>query len=428
MSSFSTTASQPHLPLYIDVLGSGAVACTLAGYLKVNSTFTSSLSTDLPIPFPPVTLLTRHDNPSIDVELTHGLSDDIKSPLNFNVDCCKSLSSNYQTYVRNQTDDNPHHRFVICTTKAYDAVSAIKDLLLEGSDNDGGNDGDGDKVNVVKNYNSMIHLVIISNGSLAIYDELCRSPLMSIKNYRCLNSISLVSTTLGSYLTTSTNNDKTLNKTVTNVSPGLTIIPSKPMITMSDEAHYQPPLHALKSLLSPSAVSILSRDEMYISLWEKLGVNSIINPLSVIKRCVNGEVLKPEVGTRSGKGGGIEVEGKIVDVDKLIGDIVTVGRWDLKSREPKSGESCTTSSTGKEFTIPSLRKLVDNVIVRTKLNRSSMLQDLEKGATRTEIEYFNGFIIDKRKEMMDGCDDLPKGEEEEWGEEIKILYNKVKER
>ena len=97
------------------------------------------------------------------------------------------------------------------------------------------------------------------------------------------------------------------------------------------------------------------------ALWSKMAINCIINPLTALHNCANGELSqRPEL---------------ITQVTTLCGEVSKI-----------------TRAAGFTAIAAALPQLVAGVIAATANNRSSMLQDVEKGR-RTEIDYITGFLL-----------------------------------
>lgn len=97
------------------------------------------------------------------------------------------------------------------------------------------------------------------------------------------------------------------------------------------------------------------------ALWSKLAVNCIINPLTAIHGCANGEL---------GKRGDLAAE-----VAVLCDEVARVSR-----------------AAGFADVAATLAQTVAAVIAGTADNRSSMLQDVQSGR-RTEIDYITGYLL-----------------------------------
>ncbi len=117
-------------------------------------------------------------------------------------------------------------------------------------------------------------------------------------------------------------------------------------------------------ILLKSGVNVEIVDDINEKIWEKAAVNAVINPITAICRVKNG---------------------KIVQVDQI---------WDIAE---KTALECMKILKKMGYEIDVV-KLVRDVATKTSENRSSMLQDIEKGK-RTEIEYINGAFVRKGEEM-----------------------------
>ena len=106
-------------------------------------------------------------------------------------------------------------------------------------------------------------------------------------------------------------------------------------------------------------------------LWLKLGVNSVINPLTAIHHCRNGELLKLDM---------IETI-----VTQLCDELAQVAR----------AEHIAVS-------VAQLRDEVYRVMHDTANNKSSMLQDIE-ARHDTEIDFINGFVVQRAQHHGIAC-------------------------
>jgi len=95
------------------------------------------------------------------------------------------------------------------------------------------------------------------------------------------------------------------------------------------------------------------------AVWRKLAVNCAINPLSALNGCTNGGLLKTP-----------EPRGTLIRAAEEVVEVAASG-----------GIDCGAG----------VSDLVLEVVSRTFQNRSSMLQDLERGA-RTEIDALSGAV------------------------------------
>ncbi|CAA0109631.1 2-dehydropantoate 2-reductase [Halioglobus japonicus] len=97
------------------------------------------------------------------------------------------------------------------------------------------------------------------------------------------------------------------------------------------------------------------------ALWSKLAVNCIINPLTAVSGCRNGELARSS-----------ELSAQ---VEALCSEVADISR-----------------AAGFDNIAEKLRPAVSAVIAGTADNRSSMLQDIERGR-QTEIDYITGYLL-----------------------------------
>ncbi len=103
--------------------------------------------------------------------------------------------------------------------------------------------------------------------------------------------------------------------------------------------------------------------DIEIRLWLKLAVNSVINPLTALHRCRNGELLQ------------------LHDIDLRIAQLC----------DELAG---VAHADGIAIDSLQLREEIYRVARTTAQNKSSMLQDIEAQRV-TEIDYINGFIVQR---------------------------------
>lgn len=116
---------------------------------------------------------------------------------------------------------------------------------------------------------------------------------------------------------------------------------------------------------------IVSVDDIEYRLWLKLAVNSVINPLTALNRCRNGELLQQE-----------NIDATVSQLCEELTPIAHAERIDISAEK--------------------MRDEVYRVIRATALNKSSMLQDIEAGRT-SEIDFINGFIVRRAKKHKLPC-------------------------
>lgn len=137
----------------------------------------------------------------------------------------------------------------------------------------------------------------------------------------------------------------------------------------STAAHREPDHSALEQLaasLSFSPIMVNLSDNIDAVLWRKLAVNCVINPLTVIHNCRNGELLhKPE---------------SLTQMRQLVDEILAL-----------------SVALNKEHWLEGLYEHVENIAASTAENRSSMLQDIDAGR-ETEIDAITGYLCQLAKQ------------------------------
>ncbi len=102
------------------------------------------------------------------------------------------------------------------------------------------------------------------------------------------------------------------------------------------------------------------KDEIEPVLWQKLLINSVINPLTAILNCRNGDLLLPNAKPM---------------LLKLLQESITIA-----------------SKSGQHFILTEEAARLYEVIMKTASNYSSMHQDIKYNRV-TEISYINGFLV-----------------------------------
>jgi 2-dehydropantoate 2-reductase len=121
----------------------------------------------------------------------------------------------------------------------------------------------------------------------------------------------------------------------------------------------------------------IDSDKMTTLQWHKLAANCIINPLTALLQCKNGQLLPQLLYQKMAQ--------------PLLSEILQVAQ-----------QSCSTSRKHATcISLDELESFVLNVITDTAQNKSSMLQDVIRQKP-TEIEYLNGYIV--RKGIQLGVD------------------------
>ena len=124
---------------------------------------------------------------------------------------------------------------------------------------------------------------------------------------------------------------------------------------------------AVAEILNNSKIKTEVVKDIKRRIWLKAVINAAINPITALCNVRNG---------------------KVVEVDKL---------WNLAFKLAKEGEN-VMKAIGFKIEDNEVVNAVKDVAIKTRNNKSSMLQDFEKGK-RTEIEFINGAIVDAGKKL-----------------------------
>jgi 2-dehydropantoate 2-reductase len=191
-------------------------------------------------------------------------------------------------------------------------------------------------------------IVVLCNGALSVRDELSK----------ILDNIPLVlaTTTHGAYQENSSDNDTVQ---LFHAGEGKTFVEgSEDLAKLWDSV-------GLHCQTIPSA-------DMNALLWKKLAANCVINPLTALFQCTNGELLMqpsfPELQ------------------HELLKELAQVAQ----------------AETHTDVSEESLRQFVLQVIQDTRDNKSSMYQDVLK-KQRTEVDHLNGYVVRKGSESGVDC-------------------------
>ncbi|MFD1407303.1 ketopantoate reductase family protein [Kroppenstedtia eburnea] len=125
---------------------------------------------------------------------------------------------------------------------------------------------------------------------------------------------------------------------------------------------FSPVVERLIQELSSESVPIHSAADLRQRVWEKLAVNCVINPLTALWKLPNGALP--------------ERDGFSSRMEEILGEVAQVARME-----------------GIPLSVVELRKKILSVCRRTATNRSSMLQDLDRGEP-TEVDFINGAVVE----------------------------------
>lgn len=150
-----------------------------------------------------------------------------------------------------------------------------------------------------------------------------------------------------------------------------------------NDAHWPPTTkYLLRTLtLTPPLVAFAETPSSIIQYQlEKLAMNAVINPLTCLMECKNGEILYNYKFTRLMRLLLIEISSVILALPEMQGIPGIEARFDPER----------------------LRWMAVQLASKTRNNTSSMLQDLLHGRP-TEINYINGYIVRRGEEVGIKC-------------------------
>lgn len=147
-------------------------------------------------------------------------------------------------------------------------------------------------------------------------------------------------------------------------------------------------------LLDPLSTSWKTYAELQLIMRRKLAVNAVINPLTALLGCRNGELTRMPWASRT-----IQLicwEASLIYAAEMLREN---NFWlkDMQSRGVDTKDS-VLPSLHKSLTKESLEEEVVRVAQLTSNNVSSMLQDVRRGKP-TEIKYINGHLINLGREL-----------------------------
>jgi 2-dehydropantoate 2-reductase len=243
---------------------------------------------------------------------------------------------------------------LLVTTKAHQAVSAVQNI----------------RPYLDKNCN----IIVLCNGALAVRDELQNVLKDDNDDATAATSTNLIlaTTTHGAYQEQQQQQQQPLSPfkeeeddgdvtyRIQHAGLGKTFVEDR--ISGMGQLWDQSGLHCTN----------MSCDEMHLLLWQKLAANCVINPLTAIYNCPNGELLmEPSVP---------EIMHHVLDeisqvAKRMIGD----------NDDHDYSDQLSTQV---------LTMFVRQVMQDTRSNKSSMLQDV-LNKRRTEVDYLNGYVVAK---------------------------------
>jgi 2-dehydropantoate 2-reductase len=224
---------------------------------------------------------------------------------------------------------------LLVTTKSYQAKDAVQSVLNHS--------------NIVPS-----RVILLCNGALSVRDELLAILKEDIP-------LILATTTHGAYH--ETGEDATVPGFLVHAGMGQTFLQEEATDLMNSWN---------KAGLKCSTLSL---SEMEHLLWKKLAANCVINPLTALFRCKNGELL---------------MEPAFYELQQqLLREVSLVAKASIELGSDALNEEI-------------LRQFVQDVIHDTGENRSSMLQDVMLGK-KTEIDHLNNYIVRKGRALGIEC-------------------------
>ena len=125
----------------------------------------------------------------------------------------------------------------------------------------------------------------------------------------------------------------------------------------------------------------ISTAELLQAQFEKLVINAVINPLTVVFGCLNGELSEQPYFERWMRILLYEASSILISLPELRGN----------------------SDSTKRFWPARLENMVLHVAKMTAENQSSMLQDVRAGR-ETEIDYINGYLVARGDQLGLNCE------------------------
>jgi 2-dehydropantoate 2-reductase len=114
--------------------------------------------------------------------------------------------------------------------------------------------------------------------------------------------------------------------------------------------------------------------------FERLAVNAVLGPLSVVFDCPHGKLLENFAVTRL--------------MRRLLGEIVAVAQSVPELRKLDHFKD--------QFTLERLESLIVRIASRSNNTLGSMLEDVRKGR-QTDIDFINGYIVKRGQELRVPC-------------------------
>ena len=314
-------------------------------------------------------------------------------PVQFIGDDSEQLRHNRQQHEYEQEQIQT----LIVATKAHQAKQAVESVLdrlvLPTKNCDGDGQCASSSDNSLPSFSST-RIILLCNGALSVREELSKILPLNPANGDNSNTISLTlaTTTHGAYVSGP-------NELV-HAGAGTTFLEEPSSLSSSPSLEH----NSIVQVWNQAGLNCtsLSSREMNSMLWKKLAANCVINPLTSIFRCTNGELLmEPSFPQLR--------EEILMEVAHVAAVAIETENRQRQEQEPSlSVEATSNNNYNSSSGIPSIDemlKFVTQTILATRDNKSSMYQDILKGQQhqRTEIDHLNGYVVRKGKEMSFDC-------------------------
>jgi 2-dehydropantoate 2-reductase len=286
---------------------------------------------------------------------------------------------------------------LIVATKSYQAKNAVESLLYRFSTT----------ATTITPHVNRLRIIVLCNGAFAVREELTQLFVETAKKTAMqMPLIYVATTTHGAYRIVE--HQQTV---VVHAGYGQTFLEEN---QEDDDPQIINGIQQLWKDCSLNCSRVISRQEMNEELWNKLAVNCIINPLSVMNNCcTNGQIVNAPNYSTISKG--------------VLHEIATVYYYStlnittLTQRNNELGERAQAEEDHNAKIlkiVKSMEQYVAIVLKQTAKNYSSMVQDIQalssfsstldsnldsKNVPKTEIQYLNGYIVQKGQRYNIKC-------------------------
>lgn len=246
-------------------------------------------------------------------------------------------------------DDNLSQiRNLVVVTKSFQVMEAVEKVFPRMTNKS--NEGEHPRI------------ILLCNGALSVKEDL----LLAFKQSNISMQLVLATTTHGAYRDVHGPKSQIL----VHAGYGKTFIEdsARDIGTLWDDAGLQ--------------CTSLSARAMEKLLWKKLAANCVINPLTALYQCSNGELL-------------LEPTFPVLQAEILSEISAVATAW-------ASRDETQTEHSHEKVDVDDLEKFVNQVIRDTSANKSSMYQDIANGQ-RTEIDHLNAYVVRKGRDLNIEC-------------------------